>query len=100
MQIHKLLDGKISRQQWWTGVMTVVAVWLVWSLASDFLGLGDVVTALLSIVFLVPLTVLSARRMNDLEQRIWPVLALAIIPFILHTGLTRAHRSGRARGEF
>ncbi len=79
MQRPNLLAGGLSRQQWWTGLMILIAAWLVWSLASGFMfagASGQTASAWISLVFLVPLTVLCAKRLNDLGRPLLPILPL------------------------
>jgi len=92
MQSNSLFAGEITRQTWWTGVSILVAIWLVWSMASEFLftgPAGDTIAATLSLVLLAPLCVLCARRLNDLGRPLMPLLAILMVPFALHTFLSR-----------
>lgn len=92
MQTTDLLHRRMARQPWWTGILVLLALFLVWSLAADFMFTGpsgEVLSTLLSLLFLAPLTVLCAWRLNDLDRALMPTLALLIAPFVLYSGLTQ-----------
>lgn len=91
MPLASVFNGRATRQQWWTAVLLLVAAWLVWSMASGFLFMdtsGMMFASFLSLVFLVPLAWISARRLNDLGRPVAKTLALVLTPFVLHTVFT------------
>lgn len=88
MLARAFFDGQMSRQQWWTGILFLIAAWLVWSLGSGFVFTGpsgSTIAAFLSLIFLLPLAMLCARRLNDLGRPLAKTLALLITPFALHS---------------
>ena len=97
--LQQLFKGRMSRQNWWTGTAALVAIFLVWSMGSDFLLPGPA-ASLVSLLFLLPFSVLCARRLTDLDRPLWPTLALLMAPFVLHTVLTDLTNLGGRQTSF
>lgn len=93
----KLWNGRITRQQWWTCMMGLLAALFVLNLAIGFAVLvigfavpGNLVlSGALSLILLVPLAAVCAWRLNDLGRPLMPTLPLLIAPFFVHTLVSR-----------
>ncbi|MEM9757298.1 MAG: DUF805 domain-containing protein [Pseudomonadota bacterium] len=81
-----ILQGRTSRQGFWTGVIGLALVWLGFGLVSGLMVPGPATPLLrliVAVALLVPFAVLAARRLNDLGRPWMPLLPVFLLPAVL-----------------
>lgn len=99
MDLFTSFEGRISRKQFWLGLLAMIGVALVIVL---LLRPGEKMQALFGLLFLYPMGALMAKRLHDRNKPTMPWLAIYLAPsallnlmLLLGIGFTPVMMSGQ-----
>ncbi len=74
-------EGRARRQDFWYFVLVYVVIAVVLGIVQSIVGLGSILTGLLSLALLLPNLGLAARRLHDIDKSGWWLL-IGIVPIV------------------
>ena len=74
-------EGRTGRREFWYYILVVFVAALALGIVQAILGLGSLLSSLLSLALLLPNLGIGARRLHDIDKSAWWLL-IGIIPLV------------------